>query len=206
MTTSTDERPKCLVSMTEEEAKNFTPATEEEILAALEKGRREANAMFPWPGMNPAEWNPRVETGRTSTKERNESNRPRAEREENAALRVHYEQIVAQANIECSDASAKGHRLEAALGRALAAIEQVLNYCPFCRPKETKCRAHYHIQMRAVLADPEGRAAGEYVGALEREHAALTLTYLPASIIERDAQWEELRLAHAAVEMLRGGK
>lgn len=40
-----DERPKCLVSITEEEAKNYKPATDEEIEAAFEKGRR-ARAVF----------------------------------------------------------------------------------------------------------------------------------------------------------------
>lgn len=90
MTKPTDERPRCLVSMTEEEAKNFQPATEMEIMEALARGRAEADAAFPWRGANlgllygrlgkpmAEDYNVNVETGRTSTKDKNESNPPRA--------------------------------------------------------------------------------------------------------------------------------
>lgn len=127
-------------------------------------------------------------------------------REENATSRVHYEQILAQANIEITDTASKWKHLEAALGRAHAALAMArINSWANATADGSISEAIFddfvtghNAKIDAVLADPEGRAAAEYVAALEAEHEAVTAHRV------NGASGEMLDAAHAAVEALRG--
>lgn len=133
-------------------------------------------------------------------------------REENAALKV----SVDGARSEAERIANLVHPTRAALGRAHAALRRANDNNADARAELCGAWAwgpgSFQHEVDAILADPEGRAAGEYVAALEAEHAAV------AELDEHEAfaclvdppcggcDACTARIAHAAVEALRAVK
>lgn len=124
-------------------------------------------------------------------------------REENAALKV----SVDGARSEAERIANLVHPTRAALGRAHAALRRANDNNADARAELCGAWAwgpgSFQHEVDAILADPEGRAAGEYVAALESEHEAATYMHAP------DADPNDVSLhqqAHAAVEARRAGK
>lgn len=120
-------------------------------------------------------------------------------REENAALGGHLLSLGVERDRDVL-------RATNALGRAHAALSHAVAYAPCdCGPPgdvhDDEC-AHYGAD--AVLADPEGRAAGEYLRALEAEHDAAGRYRKSIATHVVHIGGGDLDDAHAAVEALRG--
>ncbi len=89
---------------------------------------------------------------------------------------------------------------KAALGQAHAVLRAVV--------AESDRSTPVYGEAHTVLADPEGRAAGKMLAALEREHEAYA-QYRRAQllgVVATSDAFIALEAAHAAVEALRGGK
>jgi chromosome segregation ATPase len=140
-------------------------------------------------------------------------------REENAPLKAERDALKARlkADQETIDELTDAHdQRRAALGRAHAALTKMLTSTDSAEGfAETVWAA------RAAIADHDGKAARDYMAALEREHEAVAICTKVAAAIDDFANSDRklahliedgeqagktLEAAHAAVEALRGGR
>lgn len=114
---------------------------------------------------------------------------------------------VADAALKAVDCEAQNDRVVSALGRAHAALSRAREWVGCAcdteglNPHNDGCLP---TEMDAVLADSEGRAAAEYVAALEAEHEAVGNYRKSIATHVVYIGGGDLDDAHAAVEALRG--